>query len=523
MVRPEDWDAVAQGLVSRGICDVIPLSDVICVEGKPILGGLFGVPKNEYVGGVPVLRLIRDLRPINQLFEAVAGDLPTLPMLSQLFPLEVFPDENILVSSEDIKAMFYIVGLPREWRPLLAFGREVPDRLKPAGVNGPCVLTSRVLPMGFINSVSVAQSLHRSIVNRAVDTLGVSRDQEIRRDQSLPVTHLCYRVYLDNFDSLLKTNRETADLLEGCMSPLAAELRGVRKDLEVPVNEKKSNQNAIEAEMQGGFFDGREGTVSPKADKVARYLRGCWYLMQSKTCNLKQVQMVAGGLVYLFSYRRCLMSCLNDVCHFITSFKGNMSVWKVVPDAVKRELFCCSALVPLAYMDLRLLFAALVSASDASESGGGLSVSSGITDLGIQASEKLVRGLCDIGDFGGPQGDLLQNDDVQLFVVSLFDGIAACRVALDVLGAQVGGSVAVEGDVCARRVVESAFGSVEFVSSVEVVSGSMVKSWACKYSRAGVILITGGPPCQEVSALNAGRLGSEEYPRSKLHHEVPRV
>ena len=91
MVRPENWGAVAEGLVERRICEVIPLSDVIHVEGRPILGGLFGVPKMEEVDGVPVLRLIMDLRPINQLFESIVGDLHTLPMLSQFFPLEIFP------------------------------------------------------------------------------------------------------------------------------------------------------------------------------------------------------------------------------------------------------------------------------------------------------------------------------------------------------------------------------------------------------------------------------------------------
>ena len=111
MVSADDWPTVAAGLVERRICEVIPLSQVLHVQGRPILGGLFGVPKAEEINGVPVLRLIMDLRPVNQLFEAVVGDLHTLPMWSQLFPLEIFPEDKILVSSEDINAMFYIIGL----------------------------------------------------------------------------------------------------------------------------------------------------------------------------------------------------------------------------------------------------------------------------------------------------------------------------------------------------------------------------------------------------------------------------
>ena len=512
MVASEHWDEVAQGLVNRRICDVIPLSQVLHVDSKPILGGLFGVPKGEEHEGTPVFRLIMDLRPINQIFEAVSGDLHTLPMLSQLFPLEVFPDESILISSEDIKAMFYVVGLPPCWRPLLAFGREVPESLKPDGVKEACFLTSRVLPMGFINSVAVAQSLHRSIVNRAVDVHGINREQEIRKDQPLPRTALGYRVYLDNFDVLERMNADAAQLLEGNMSPLSAELREVYDRLHVPVNERKSVKSALAGEMQGGFIEGKEGLIKPKADKVARYLRGAWFLLQSKKTDLKRIQMVAGGLVYLFSYRRCLMSCLNEVWSFIAGFEGRLGTWKIIPDSVRRELFSCIALAPLAYIDLRAPYDPVVSASDASEGGGGLSYSTGLTSFGLEASSKTVRGL-------GNQGW----DDQQVLVISLFDGIGACRVALDVLNAKVAGYISIECNAAARRVVESAFGSTEFVSDVGDVSEKLVMSWACKYSRVACILVSAGPPCQGVSGLNANRLGSEIDLRSQLHHEVSRV
>ena len=52
-----------------------PLEEAYKVEGEPLLGGLFGVPKHEVVGGVEVLRLIMDLRPANLLFEPLQGDL----------------------------------------------------------------------------------------------------------------------------------------------------------------------------------------------------------------------------------------------------------------------------------------------------------------------------------------------------------------------------------------------------------------------------------------------------------------
>ena len=506
MVKDDQWEEVSTGLVERGICDVIPLSKVLHVDGKPILGGLFGVPKMEEADGIPVLRLIMDLRPINQCFESVAGDLGTLPMLSQLFPLEIFADENVLLSSEDIKAMFYIVGLPDVWRPLLAFGREVPQNLAIPGA-GPCVLCSRVLPMGFINSVAVAQALHREIVNCAVDRFGISRDAEIRRDQPLPSSATAYRVYLDNFDVLARTNREASHLLEGQLGPLASELRQVYEELKIPVNEKKSVKSGLCGEMQGALVDGVKGTISPKPDKIARYLRGAWYLLQSRRTDLKRIQTVAGGLVYLFSYRRCLMSCLNEVWKFISDFKGCLHQWKEIPQAVKTEIFCSMSLAPLAVMNLRAPYDAMATASDASESGGGLSYTVGLTHFGAAAASKPIRGVTK-----------RMPDDEHVLVVSLFDGIAACRVALDVLGAQVAGYISVEPDVDARRVVEAAFGSTDFIECIRDVSEDVVSGWACKFSRAGLVLLTGGPPCQTGTGLSAGH-----GPHFSLHQDFNRI
>ena len=77
------------------------------------MGGLFGVPKNETTpDGIEVLRLIMDLRPINENFLPLGGDLSTLPVISQMAQLEVHPSEGIVISSEDIRAMFYIIGAP---------------------------------------------------------------------------------------------------------------------------------------------------------------------------------------------------------------------------------------------------------------------------------------------------------------------------------------------------------------------------------------------------------------------------
>lgn len=111
MVPDDCWDEMVEGLLSRNLCGVFPLHQVFKVDGSSILGGLFGVPKGEVKeDGTPILRLIMDLRAISLNFLSLGGDLSTLPVLSQLFQVQLQPHEFLTVSSEDIKAM--LIGLP---------------------------------------------------------------------------------------------------------------------------------------------------------------------------------------------------------------------------------------------------------------------------------------------------------------------------------------------------------------------------------------------------------------------------
>ena len=165
-------------------------------------------------------------------------------------------------------------------------------------------------------------------------------------------------------------------------------------------------------------------------------------------------------------------------------------------------------LLPLAFINLRIPADPLLTTSDASTSGGGITVSRGLTPYGAAASTSWVR------------GDLPEEHDfVQVLSIGLFDGISALRVALDALGLPIAGHVSIE----ARPVVESFFPDTIFVEDVESVDEAMVLSWSLKFSNVGVVLIGAGPPCQAVSGLNSDRCGALRYLRSGLFAHVPRV
>ena len=504
-VNEDDWPEVAAGLIDRGICEAFPLKDVIRVDGKPMVGGLFGVPKNESIDGVDVLRLIMDLRPVNSLFQSIVGDMSTLPMLSQLQPLELYPDEMLLISSEDIKAMFYVVGLGSVWRPLLCFGRVLPPELSPDPLEE-YVLSSLVLPMGFINSVAVAQALHRGIVHAAMDQHKVSRSFEIRRDQPLPQESLGYRIYLDDFDLLRRTNPEAASLLDGTLDPLAGALREEYSRHEVPRNLKKSVESQPVAEVQGAVVDGIHGIIYPKLDKVGRYFKAAYHLLKSERCDLKRMQVTLGGFNYLFSFRRPLMSIFNDSWTFTSSFGGNMRLWQPIPTEVREELFAALSLSLLAFMDIRMPYDSLCTVSDASEDGGGLCQSLGLTAFGQAAKSKFIRGEREEVP-----------DDHQLLVISLFDGMGSLRVALDTIGAQISGYVSVERSQEAYRTLQSNFPGVQHFDDVADITPAVVQSLAGMYPRTSCVLVAGGLPYEAYSG------GCNCDPVAALHVHVCRV
>ena len=511
-VNSEHWEAVARGLIQRNICSTIPLADVLHVEGKPLLSGMFGVTKNEQHGPFEVLRLIMDLRPLNSICVAVTGDTETLPLVSQLMNLELVLTDDLVVSSEDLKAMFYCFELDRSWYKLLGFNKVIPPCLNPPGDSRPHVLCARVLPMGFINSVAIAQHLHRNVVHLAANRAKVPEANELRRNAPWPEAEPLFRIYLDNFDLLQGSNKEMAQAIEGSSPVFVEALRTVYEELGLPRNLKKSVESSRFAEIQGAEIDGVLGCATPKLSKLARYLAIALKFLRSSKCTQKQVQICAGGLVYVAMYQRPLMSCLNRIWTFITSFSRFPHQEQQIPQAVKREVLTFLCLLPLAQISFRCDWSCLATASDASEQGGGVTVSTKLTGVGLAASTKAVR------------GEYAEKSELQgVLVVSLFDGIGALRVALDVLKVPVSGYVSVERDQSCQRVLDSFFPSALHVEHVEQVSRAMVKEWATLFSRTSMVLVGGGPPCQGVSQLNALRLGAVEDSRSNLVVHFPRI
>ena len=516
MVADADWGRVCSELVRCGLCTYLEREEVFDTGSGPLLNGMFGVSKEEWSQGTEIYRLIMNLIPLNNLCLPLSGDVDTLPSWSLMSPFFLQPSESLLVSSEDVRCFFYTLAVPQEWWPFLAFNKVVPDEALPLELRGHEIyLASKVLPMGFLNSVSIAQHVHRNLVLwSGLDEDGSANQacDELRKDKSFPQTRKPWRVYLDNYDLLEKVESTDMVSTRGSVAPGVLALRQEYEVWGVPRNEKKSVQRSNLCEMQGAQVDGVLGVAYPRESKLLKYLAAALKLCQSSSVSQKQAQVVCGGLVYFSMFRRPLLGCLNSVWQFIEDFNNGGPFTRPLPQNCRLEITRFVALLPLARIDFRLPMEGQVSCSDASSSGGGFCASVGVTKAGSLVSQGLLRGEIQEG-----QGDH------RVLSVGLFDGIGALRVALDLCGANVLGHISVEKNPIAARVVEAHFPGSLIISDVCDVTEDMVKEWSLTYSQASVVLLGGGPPCQGVSGLNADRKGALKDLRSCLFVHVPRI
>ena len=486
MVDDGEWGRVCKGLVNAGVCGILEEHEVHHVAGRPLLNGLFGVTKDDFTPeGTEIYRLIMNLIPLNNLCMPLGGDVATLPAWSTMSPFFLQPNQNLLVSSEDVKCFFYVMSVPRGWVRYLAFNKTVPEEALPPHLQGlgrRCYLASLVLPMGFLNSVSLAQHVHRNLAQFSAQRLPQhmaeqgAPEHELRKDRNLSQGDSLWRIYLDNYDLLEKVEATEMISLQGTGAPGALALRQEYEHWEVPRNVKKSVERAPKAEVQGATVDGIAGVAYPREIKLVKYFFMAFDLAGRRFGTQKQWQVVCGGLVYFTMFRRSLLGSLNSVWAHIESFNfSGANRQQPVPADCRLELLRFLGLLPLAFLDFRLPVHEQVTCSDASSSGGGICASVAPTALGVQVSQGLLRG--ELAEIRG---------DLAVVAIGLFDGIGAFRVALELLGVPVLGYLSVEKQPAGRRVVESHFPGVEVLTDVQDVTLEVIKQRALKDERSSL-------------------------------------
>ena len=542
----EEYSKICVHLVKCGILSPIDYEDIFEVNGVKVLNGMFAVEKK---GAVPsnadrVTRLIMNLVPGNSYQKLLTDSLGSLHSSTSWTSIRL-PDGHVLLwSSDDQKGAFYVFRLPKQWRGLMAFTKTIPGYL--IGSPKPRVyLAASVIPMGWISAVSLFQHLQRKL-SLGAWPMGASLPScaEWRRDGLLPMKsgrdeQKWFQNYLDDFDApIIVKDSEAGDHM-GIGSDMLYRKRAANELHGIYVSDAKAALGVTKLERMGAYIDGETGRVGLSVSKLLELGHFGLWLLSSLYVDSKGLTIFLGRLIRAFEFRRPLMGLLNDIWQH-TNWEGRVVLR--VPSVCEILMSLC--MLPMAFTNLRAHVDSCVSCADASLSGGGMCISVGLAQSGVdtltgmhstegQSSSPALEHInslqytltptprnVNVTDF-----KVSVNGFARILCIGLFDGLGGLRIALNKLVTRccVVGYVSCEVDKHAKRLVRKRWPGVIEWGDITLVNREMVSKLGDMFcNRVDLVLIGAGSPCQDLSALNAHRLGLAGS-QSSLFYQIPRI
>jgi hypothetical protein len=504
MVQPKHLKKLMVNLVTRGVFGLLDETEVIRHKGETLGAGLFGIGKGKYLealgeDGQPleILRLIINMVASNELQRVLAGDIRTMPFFGQWLGFEVWGDEVLAWCSEDMKCAFYVFRVPRCWWPYFAIKGKAPAEWFGGPPGEFRYLCAAVVPMGWLSAVGACQHFHRFILQRGPSSsLGVAlpKEAELRKDRALPTeaggrVKSFYQVYIDNFDAGAIVARD--DLVE---REKVLDWQGTAKTcIELVGAEYSDEKRAVfpaSAMTLGATIDRDAAIIHPGRQRAADQISFAWYVLGLDWPPLKTLASLGGSFCFSLQFRRACMGIPHELWLAICG-KLNRSI---VAQRCGPEVLMLLSSLPLLFMDLRCAVTDVVSCSDASETGGGVCVSKGLTDAGERTAHAYSR-----------TRRASTPDAVGL--IELCGGIGGARRALELLGVKPSFFISVEKDKGASRVTARAWPDVIHFDDVRTLSEEMLLK--CRLDNlvpAAIFTITGSP-CQDLTGLNVTRAG----------------
>ena len=510
-VKPGELDSIADELVKRGICFWYPLAQVKRFRGQPVLNGLFGVPKQTTLDdGSPVLRLIMNLVPGNAITKQIRGAVRNLPHITAWLSTYIEDGERIQLWQSDMSNAFYLFKIPTAWAPYLSF--NVRRRFESTGSDGgseEMVLACKVLPMGWSSSVGVMQEVSERLLwhgklpptsqlvrNRAVPLwmVGLLREADV-------TGRAWWHVYLDNF-AAAEISKGEEKIKEGDRLHILAEEAWQRAG--VLSSEKKRKKAVPEVQELGAHIDGDLKTMGPSAERMLKLIQSTLWLLGRTHLSKKLVQVLAGRWVHVFQFRRPAMGFLEAVWEFISAntFKQTLI------HRVRVELLNCVFAAPLLHTFLGATVTKVITASDASSTGGAVGISYQLKPPGTDFVKHVSSNL------GGQR--------INVLVISLFNGIGGAFRCCDVLGLVPLHMVAFDIHKPAHRVTSRRWPHAELLGDVRMLDRHQIERWMTEFPAVEEVHLWAGFPCVDLSSVNVmgeGLGGSQ----SSLFYEIPRI
>ena len=363
----------------RGMMRMVHPDDVFRdLEGRPIVNGAGGVKKVKKIGGEEkeLQRFISILVPSNTYQKNMPGDDDHLPYLGQMAMMEVDIDEDVLIDSEDLTSCFNLFRVPPKWSAYFAFAKKVNADIF-GGPKGEMVYVGMsVVPMGWINSVALMQTVVRTLV---FGRSKVPEDSEISKLKWFPTDDSVSVVYLDSYDELRKVNKGMRQVLSGEISHRHQRFVNTCNELGLPLNEGKRLVGAVYGTLQGGGFDGALGIFEASHDKKLGVLGLAMALMGTGFATEFEIRHFVGKMIFTMAFRRPTMSFLETI--FVDMRRAQDARGKIaLSKGCLEEIMITALLVPVMYMNLRAQLDHEVTITDASPTGGGGAISKQFKD-----------------------------------------------------------------------------------------------------------------------------------------------
>ena len=506
--------AVARLLVERNVCSWIERDQVFSHGGRRLYNGLFGVRKDSLTpSGKPILRTIMNLTPCNSLFVPFQQGHRELPSIFAWNSIVVTASDILEVSQSDMSSAFYLFALPPQWRPFFCFAISTDGGQIGREEGKTYDLCCSCLPMGWHSSVALMQEISAQVLITAHLPVAyqLSRNRFVpswlvNLESVVPLAHRdWWQVYLDNFASGLVTNAyaEAADSPEQPHRWHEAAERAWASAGIVSSAKKRVTRARTAVEL-GAHIDGEKHLVGGSLERLMKTAKLILFLLISPF-TVRELQTVAGRIVFLMSFRRPTMAVFSKTWTYIA--KPGLR-YRLLPE-VRRELFNALLLLPLMFQDLTAAIPNVVTCSDASHEGGATAIAETLSAEGLQFLR--AAGTAEHPPERRP-----------ILVVSAFHGIGGASRAYDLLGIQVEGTVVIEIDSAANRVSSRRWPSSEYWGDIRTVDRAAIRELSVRFCHCSRVDFWAGFPCVDLSAAKFGRRNLEGR-ESSLIFEALRV
>eukprot|EP00438_Fugacium_kawagutii_P024606 Skav200074 [mRNA] locus=scaffold838:451933:457558:- [translate_table: standard] len=329
-------------LVFRSAKEIVPMHG----------NGLFCVPKN-----LTTDRLILDGRPANMLQDSPNNFIYTMGSANVLTGLHLEAGQKLLMSGDDLSNFFYMfrVNYDRATRNYLDW--KIPTHLVKHFPNFPKELLNDSFVYGCLSSLAMGDSAaceYAQTSHLAMGIQGGAIDPKslVTLHGRLPRHDLITGIIIDDYILMQKVDSETlvGDEMDACRSKMHSQYTRVK----LSAHPSKGFSNEVQASFWGADVDGEEGLVRGNVSRAASL---CWVtsqLVDLGVCTVGLLEIVAGGFVALFGFRRRLMSLLD----LVYAAQGGRRQGDVIAmsGALRDELLSLCLLCPLAVSDLRTSF-----------------------------------------------------------------------------------------------------------------------------------------------------------------------